>query len=127
MTWNKSHHSRSLNSPREEHGGDKTFKEEDLVNFLFPIPALFSLSLSSTFSITLWPLTYRVIAGGPEGQKAEVRAEMILGGLSSPVRPGTSVTIRLTTTRTRSSIRDVAVAAAVEVGEGKEWEIKTDG
>lgn len=76
MTWNKSHHSRSLNSPREEHGGDKTFKEEDLVNFFFPIPALFSLSLSYTFSITLWPLTYRVIAGGPAGQKAEVRAEM---------------------------------------------------
>lgn len=127
MTWNKSHHSRSLNSPREEHGGDKTFKEEDLVNFLFPIPALFSLSLSSTFSITLWPLTYRVIAGGPAGQQAEVRAEMTLGELSSPVRPGTSVTIRLTTTRTRSSIREVAVVAAVEVGEGKEGEIKTDG
>lgn len=126
MTWNKSHHSRSLNSPREEHGGDKTFKEEDLVNF-FPPFQRFSLSLSYTFSITLWPLTYRVIAGGPAGQKAEVRAEMTLGGLSSPVRPGTSVTIRLTTTRTRSSIREVTVVAAVEVGEGKEGEIKTDG
>lgn len=126
MTWNKSHHSRSLNSPREEHGGDKTFKEEDLVNFFSPFQR-FSLSLSYTFSITLWPLTYRVIAGGPAGQKAEVRAEMTLGGLSSPVRPGTSVTIRLTTTRTRPSIREVTVVAAVEVGEGKEGEIKTDG
>lgn len=126
MTWNKSHHSRSLNSPREEQGGDKTFKEEDLVNFFSPFQR-FSLSLSYTFSITLWPLTYRVIAGGPAGQKAEVRAEMTLGGLSSPVRPGTSVTIRLTTTRTRPSIREVTVVAAVEVGEGKEGEIKTDG
>lgn len=126
MTWNKSHHSRSLNSPREEHGGDKTFKEEDLVNFFSPFQR-FSLSLSYTFSITLWPLTYRVIAGGPAGQKAEVRAEMTLGGLSSLVRPGTSVTIRLTTTRTRPSIREVTVVAAVEVGEGKEGEIKTDG
>lgn len=106
MTWNKSHHSSSLNSAREEaHRGNKACWEHwrrFLVNFTFSLPLLPLWLRVAVPSITLWPLTCRGLARGP-GQQVEARAEMTLGGsqaLSDREHPSPSVT----TTRAQSSI-----------------------
>lgn len=135
MAWNKSHHSSSLKPARdEEHRGNKACWERwrriwENVCFSLQHSALFLFlpSWVTVPSITLWPLTCGGLASGP-GQQVEASTEMTLGaggGVSNPVRPGTSVTVRVTTTRAQSSIQEAVVA--VWAGGGQKRAIKTDG
>lgn len=112
-TWKESHHSSSLNLCRRRGARGNT---EDC----FSLQHDFSTSPDGSFhhilTSTLWrPWQWARPAGW--GRQWDD-----FGGVSSPVRPETSVTVRVTTARVQFSIRKAGEAEALEAGEGgSEW------